>query len=273
MTLTQEPLTITLTEPVNLRDLAGTPVADGVIAPGFAVRSDDLATITEQAANRLFEDGLRGVIDLRSRDEVFITGRGPLLEHSVAYHHVPYMGSIKDATQKPDATAAIAAAAGAKNTMAEMPSMHDMYVSLFANVPATIVSTLAILAHSEGTTAFHCAAGKDRTGVLAAALLLTLGADDDTIIEDYRKTYRNLDGIMLRTREYMGHVMARAGIDPNILKSDDDDVDAQRARDEVAMEQTLATLRNTYGDPLTPLYEAGLTTALIDTLRQRAVSA
>ena len=71
----------------------------------------------------------------------------------------------------------------------------------------------------------------------------------------------------------MGHVMARAGIDPNTLKSDDYDVDAQRTRDEVAMEQTLATLRNTYGDPLTPLYEAGLTTALIDTLRQRAVSA
>lgn len=272
MTLTQD-VSITLTEPVNLRDLGGTPVADGVIAHGFALRSDDLATITPDAADDLVSSGLRSVIDLRSRDEVFITGRGPLLEHAVSYHHVPFMASIKDATRKPDANAAIAAAAGANRSITDMPSMHDMYVSLFETIPGTIVSTLGILAHSQGATAFHCAAGKDRTGVLAASLLLALGAEDDTIIEDYRATYRNLDGIMLRTREYMGRVMALAGYDLDALQSEAFDVEAQRARDEVAMEQTLATLRDRYGDPLTPLYGAGLTTGLIDTLRERAVGA
>lgn len=268
MTLTQD-LTITLTEPVNLRDLGGTRVADGVIAHGFALRSDDLATITEDAADQLIERGLRGVIDLRSTDEVFITGRGPLLDRPVAYHHVPYMRSIKDAASKPNTTAAIAAAA--QNTTPGLPSMHDMYVSLFETVPGTIVSTLAILAHSEGATAFHCAAGKDRTGVLAAALLLALGADDETIIEDYRITYRNLDGIMTRTGGYMHHVMARAGFDLDALRADVMDVETQRTRDEAAMAQALATLRLRYTDPLTPLYAAGLTSTLIHTLRQRAV--
>src|SRR5205807_3302088 len=32
---------------------------------------------------------------------------------------------------------------------------------------------------------FHCAAGKDRTGVLASLLLEVVGVGDDTIAEDY----------------------------------------------------------------------------------------
>ena len=272
MTLTQE-LSITRTAPANLRDLGGTRVADGVIAPGFVLRSDDLATITDDAANALMAQGVRSVIDLRSRDEVCITGRGPLMNHAVSYHHVPFMTSIKDATNTSDAAAAIASAAGAPRSLADMPSMHSMYVSLFETIPATIVSALAILAHSPGATAFHCAAGKDRTGVLAASLLLALGADDTTIIEDYRATYRNLEHIMLRTRDYMGRVMALAGFDLDALDAEAFDVEAQRARDEMAMAQTLETLRDRYGDPLTPLYNAGLSTGLIDALRQRAVSA
>ena len=272
MTLTQD-LTITLTAPANLRDLAGIPIADGVIVPGFVLRSDDLATITDDAADALVAQGLRSVIDLRSRDEVFITGRGPLLDRPVSYHHVPYMASIKDATSTPDASAAIASAAGANRSLADMPSMHDMYVSLFETVPGTIVSTLAILAHSPGATAFHCAAGKDRTGVLAASLLLALGAEDETIIEDYRATYRNLEGIMTRTSTYMPRVMALAGFDLEAMQEQFGDTETQVARDEMAMAQTLETLRERYGDPLTPLYNAGLSTGLIDTLRQRAVSA
>jgi protein-tyrosine phosphatase len=39
---------------------------------------------------------------------------------------------------------------------------------------------------------FHCAAGKDRTGVAAALLLELAGVDDETIIEDYAVTERLL---------------------------------------------------------------------------------
>lgn len=270
MTLTQDP-TITLSEPANLRDLGGTPVADGIIAHGFALRSDDLAIITEAAAEQLVSQGLRSVIDLRSRDEIIITGRGPLLDRAVFYHHVPFMTNIRDTTAKQTDLVAIAAAAGTSRNISDMPSMHDMYVSRFESAPDAIVSALAIMAYTQGATAFHCAAGKDRTGVLAAALLLALGASDETIIEDYRMTYRNLKGIMARTGQYMHHVMALAGVDYQTIQDEYLDTSAQVARDEQAMEQTLHTLRARYGDPLTPLYAAGLTTTLIDTLRQSAV--
>lgn len=271
MTLTEQPV-ISLSAPVNLRDLGGTKVADGVIAPGFALRSDDLATITEGAADQLISDGLCSVIDLRSRDEVVITGRGPLLDRAVNYHHVPLMPSISRGLQQYADDAALAAA-DPTHKLTDLPSMHDMYVSRFENAPGAIVTTLAIMAHAEGATAFHCAAGKDRTGVVAAALLLALGADDDTIVTDYRATYPNLPAISDRTSGYMAHVMALAGYDMAALRDQHVDAAEQTARDEVAMAQTLETLRARHGDPLTPLYGAGLSTSLIDALRKRAVIA
>jgi len=39
---------------------------------------------------------------------------------------------------------------------------------------------------------FHCAAGKDRTGVAAAAVPLALGADRATIIADHTRTEQTL---------------------------------------------------------------------------------
>lgn len=269
MTLTQD-FTITLTEPVNLRDLGGIPVADGVVAHGFAVRSDDLATITEQAADQLVADGLRGVIDLRSRDEVFVTGRGPLLDRTINYHHVPLLTSIGQdiAASDPEAAAVAAAAPQA----AGMPPMHELYVNMFEKSAPSLVSALAIMAHSPGATAFHCAAGKDRTGTLAAVLLLALGAEDEAIIEDYRATYPNLAGIGLRTKSYLARVMAMAGWDLETLREQLSEQE-ETQRSEHAMTETLRILRDRYTDPLTPLYGAGLTTALIDALRERAVTA
>lgn len=45
----------------------------------------------------------------------------------------------------------------------------------------------------------HCAAGKDRTGIVAACVLELLGADDDTIVADYPRTRLALDAIRART--------------------------------------------------------------------------
>ena len=225
MTLTELPA-ITLSAPVNLRDLGGTSVADGVIAPGFALRSDDLATITDDAADQLVSEGLRSVIDLRSRDEVAVTGRGPLLDRAVNYHHVPLMATIS-AGLKPKSDIAAVAAAAPLRSHTDLPSMHDMYVSRFEEAAGAIVTALAIMAHSEGATAFHCAAGKDRTGVIAAALLLALGADDDTIVTDYRATYPNLQAISSRTASYMSHVMALAGYDLEAMREQSADASEQ----------------------------------------------
>ncbi|WP_309069838.1 tyrosine-protein phosphatase, partial [Microbacterium sp.] len=80
--------------PVNLRDLGGTPVAGGTVRPGFAIRADDLSYVTDEVAVELVDAGLTSVIDLRSNFETRITGRGPLADHAVTYHHVSLLGDI-----------------------------------------------------------------------------------------------------------------------------------------------------------------------------------
>ncbi|GAA4773699.1 tyrosine-protein phosphatase [Microbacterium gilvum] len=244
-----------LSAPVNLRDLGGIPVAGGAVREGFAIRADDLALVTEDVADVLVADGLRAVIDLRSADEVAITGRGPLAAHAgVTYHHVPLMASIGDAGD---------------DLPVDQSSFASMYVRMAETAAAQIVTALAIIAHAPGAVAFHCAAGQDRTGVLAASLLLALGADHDDIVADYARTGDNSAAIMQRIAPVMQPLMERYGFDL--------DAAARAAvRTEFSpapMRGLLAGLAERHGDPLAPLRAAGLDDALIARLRERALAA
>ena len=248
-------LELELTTPVNLRDLGGTPIAGGTLRDGLAIRTDDLATVTPEFAAKLVADGLTAIIDLRSPHEVQVTGRGPLADYPVAYHHLPFMGSIE------------APAGDAPELTHEL--MGEMYVGMIDRAAPLIVTALDIIANTPGATAFHCAAGRDRTGVLAASLLLVLGADDDAIVADYAKTGPNMPAIMARTKTAMSAVFAKLGLDPEVFDGKaltDDGMD-------VSMRILLASLRDTHGDALAPLRAAGLSDGTVAKLRARALSA
>lgn len=245
--------TVPLSAPVNLRNLAGTPIDGGVIGPRFALRTDDLATITSDVADDLVADGLTAVIDLRSWDEVAATGRGPLANRPVTYHHIPLMASIAAPT-----------GGGAFPAQAEFA---EMYVAMVETAAAGIVQALGVIATTPGTAGFHCAAGQDRTGVLAASLLLALGAQPEQIVEDYAKTGENSAAIMLRLAPVMGPLLARAGLDLEALTEGSKQVEFSDA----PIRGLLETLTARYGDPLTPLRRAGLTDSLIEQLRVRAL--
>lgn len=244
---------ILLSEPANLRDLGGIAVDGGNIVSGFAIRADDLTTIPEHTASHLAASGLKSVIDLRSNREVEVTGRGALMAHGVAYHHIPFMADLPKSKEL-------------KFEPGKMPDMSEFYPALFESAAPQIAMSLAIMAYSTGTVAFHCSAGRDRTGVLAAALLLALGADDETIIADYEATHPNTTAIMERTRPNLGHVFREYGLAVNTaaqLAITDPGADD-------AMRKTLVTLRARYGDPLAPIRAAGLTSSLVSQLRERA---
>ena len=122
------------------------------------------------------------------------------------------------------------------------------------------------LAETEGAVVVHCAAGKDRTGVLAASLLLCLGATDADIVADYGRSGPNIDAIHERTRPVMSVLMAQIGIDLDAAaRAAADD----KPFDEYAMAQMLDVLRKRHGDPLVPLRAAGLSDALIAALREK----
>lgn len=247
---------ITLSAPVNLRDLGGIRIDGGTLRQGVAIRTDDLALVTDEVADELVANGLTAIIDLRSNDEVALTGRGPLGEHRVAYHHIALMANISESMGSDEPW------------RFTHESMGESYVAMVESAASGLVTALNVIAHSPGATAFHCAAGRDRTGVLAAMLLLALGASDDDIVADYARTGPNMSGIMQRTRGVMGPLLAHLGVDVQTMNAS-----LPEGPMDVSMRILLDTLRERHGDPLAPLRAAGLSDATIARLRERALSA
>ncbi|MFI2364345.1 tyrosine-protein phosphatase [Promicromonospora sp. NPDC019610] len=262
---------LTLSAPVNLRDLGGIPVAGGVVREGFALRADDLALVTGDVARGLVDGGVRAIIDLRSTDELGVTGRGPLGTHSnVTYHHVPLLADIGVAAGEPGARPAGSGAtpAGMAAEMMDQTRFGRMYLRMYEGAAPQIVTALAIIAHAPGTVAFHCAAGQDRTGVLAASLLLALGADQDHIVADYVRTGENSAAVLARISPVMRPLMSRFGIELDAAALAAVGTEFSPA----PMRELFAALTERHGDPLAPLRAAGLTDGLVAQLRARALA-
>ena len=240
--------------PVNVRDLGGIAIDGGAVPAGLAIRADDLSIITADYAQELVENGLTTIIDLRSREEVGFTGRGALAAQPVAYHHLPLMASL-------------GASMADQGAFARPSDFGLDYAAMLERAAPALVTALSIIAVAPGTVIFHCTAGKDRTGVLAASLLLCLGATDADIVADYGRSGPNIDAIHERTRPVMSVLMAQIGIDLDAAaRAAADD----KPFDEYAMAQMLDVLRKRHGDPLVPLRAAGLSDALIAALREKA---
>jgi len=255
MTLELTPPELTLSAPVNLRDLGGIRIEGGVLREGLAIRTDDIAYVTEEVADELVAAGLTAIIDLRSSLEVATTGRGPFADRPVTYHHLPLIADVGESMKE-----------GAEALGHDV--MGRMYVAMVERAAPQLVTALNVIAHSPGATAFHCAAGRDRTGVLAAMLLLALGADDDDIVADYARTGENMVAIMERNRPVMGAMWKALGFD---IDAHDGSALLEGSM-EVSMQMLLATLRERHGDALAPLRAAGLGDDTVARLRSRALA-
>lgn len=242
--------------PVNLRDLGGIAAAGGTVRARFALRADDLTTIPEQVADDLVAGGLRAVIDLRSAEEFALTGRGPLGRNAaVSYHHIPFQSDVSSGAR----TAA---------DMFDQTGYGPMYVGIVERATAQIVSALGVIAYAPGAVAFHCAAGQDRTGILAAFLLIILGADHDAVVADYVRTGENTTALQARLEPIIGPMVARRGLEIDAAAR------AALRKDFSAgpMLELLKVLVDRHGDPLAPLRAAGLDDGLISRLRARGLA-
>src|SRR5262245_23148273 len=148
---------------LNFRDLGGYPTRDGrVIRWDHLFRSDALHLLTVADVDEQRRIGIGTIIDLRSSPELNTAGRGPLGEESMASHHIPLFD-------------------GEQRSRSDVPqdSLADIYFMLaeFARVP--IAKVIRVLAESDKPAVYHCAAGKDRTGVISAILLGLLDVSDE----------------------------------------------------------------------------------------------
>ena len=152
----------------NLRDLGGYATAGGrQIRWRRLFRADGLHRTTEEHLDDL---GLVTVLDLRTNDEVHDRGRFP--GTAVDYHHLPMFDVLPTEAEL--------------EQWAVPRVMADHYLQMLDDGADSIREVFAVLSDPSAYPAvFHCAAGKDRTGVVAAVLLGVLGVPGDVIVADY----------------------------------------------------------------------------------------
>jgi protein-tyrosine phosphatase len=224
---------------LNFRDLGGYAGEGGTIRCGQIYRADDLSKLSAADIARIEELGISIVIDLRSAEELDRAPNPTRGRPGFAYHHIPLLDGLNSAPGRPP----------------EIQSLPEMYKSLLPNAPAQIGRVFQVLGGREGRAlVFHCTAGKDRTGVIAALILNLCGVADEDIIADYALTYERMrpffDVMTRRARE------AGIVIPEHVLRSDP-----------AFMEEFLAFLRQTYGGAESYLLSAGLSAGDLADLR------
>lgn len=156
----------------NFRDLGGFRADGGRTRPGVLFRSDALAALSERGRQQISELSVARVIDLRDDAE-----RGPLPDL------VPESATVVPHPIFPDVSQHISA-------QLDIFALTEM---LYLEHGDTLASAVTMLAEP-GATVFHCTAGKDRTGAVAALTLLALGVDRDDVMHDYAASEQNLTG-------------------------------------------------------------------------------
>lgn len=183
----------------NFRDLGGYATADGRrVRRGRLYRSDGLQLLTDADVRRIEDElGVRAVIDLRTDVEVDTDGVGKL---AVDRHHLPIFDSEPRDGAPP------------------LPvDLGELYFAMIRFARKRIARVLDCIASQEDPTIFHCAAGKDRTGVVGAVILGLLGVEERDIVDDYAFTSRNLDRIVARLEGSDGYAVVYRELPPETL--------------------------------------------------------
>jgi protein-tyrosine phosphatase len=186
---------------VNVRDLGGLPTEDGLrTVAGRLLRADNLQELSPSDVTKLVRDiGVTTVVDLRSSNEVRSEGPAPL--DAVAgvrhVHHpvLPEVGSTTDVI----AEALLIKANHDKSRYPDDP-VCGHYLGYLEDRPDQIVAALRSIAHSEGAALVHCAAGKDRTGVVVALALTVAGVCPEDVVEDYAASGDRTEAVLARLR-------------------------------------------------------------------------
>jgi len=232
---------------VNFRDLGGYPTADGrSIRWRTLFRSDALHALTHADVAQLASIGLSDIVDLRSSFELDAEGRGLLEREAMVFHHTP----LFDGDPKSGDRAAAA-------TM----TLGERYLGLMVVGQKKIANVVRILAAARGGAVYHCAAGKDRTGVISAVLLGALGVPDDLIVVDYALSAERIDAIIARVMSMKGYEDALQHMPADTLHALPE-----------TMEKVVAEIGARYGSMEGYLRDAGVDDSVLERLRAKCLA-
>ena len=241
---------------LNFRAVADYPAAGGRVRKRSIYRSGAFADVGEAGVEAMRRLGVRTAFDLRNEGEKE-RSPSPLLSLAgftvVSEPHTIRHGDLYDLLADPRSTA--------EGCASVMTAIYATLPGEFAPIFRRYFRTMV---ESESPVVVHCAAGKDRTGVVVAMLLELLGVSRADIMDDYLRTNAARDALYRRlvTRSHgldFGAVAVPV-IEPMITAS------------APYLEAMFATIARDHGDMNLYAEEMlNLSRADIDTLRQRLV--
>jgi protein-tyrosine phosphatase len=242
----------------NFRDLGGYRTHDGrTVAWRRVFRSAALHKMNDPDIARLKQDiSPRAVIDLRSpRDperEVHLLGEIGARYYPTPFSTWPFPGP---STRPVSASYVKDEAKADPNTT----SIGEIYLYRVSEKPfgKRLVDALEIIAERENhPLVFHCSAGKDRTGVLAAMVLTAMGIVDDDVVGDYALS-----------APFMKDIRDRMTSDPETAQGVKDLPEFQWEASAESMVTFLSLLRREYGSADGYLKSNGASSSLVDRLK------
>ena len=230
----------------NFRDLGGYPTLSGQMTKWRTLfRSDGLHRLRDaDDMAQVQQLGLKAVIDLRTEREQHEQGIFPTEEIAVDFHHLSIVDVTWSDTETPEFDDEVEFLVWGYRDMLEIGS------SRFADA-------MNVLAQANSLPAvFHCAAGKDRTGILAALVLSSLGVDDEHISADYGLTQDAMQRTIAWAQIHRPEMAERYASIPQ----------AYLAADPRAMEIILSELAQQYGSVRNYVREIGVADATVEAL-------
>jgi len=233
------------------------------VVPGALLRSDNLQALSDRDVRTLVQEhAVAVVLDLRTGAEVALEGPGPLttepsvrVEHRSLYPESGGSAALKIGTVipwgQPD-----------EDSLPDEPPVVRAYMSYLRRRPDSIVAAMRAIARADGAVLVHCAAGKDRTGVVVALALDTAGVDRHTIVGDYLLTGERIDAIMSRLLSSSTYRAELEGHDPQ-----------KHAPRPGTMERVLDLIDQQFSGSAAWLSAHGLGDPDLDRLRTRLASA
>jgi hypothetical protein len=165
----------------NVRDLGGLPTATGATIPGRVARGARRELLTRQGWADADSWGLRSIVDLRTPAEV---GRRETDPDAAAPSSVAIALAPTEDQEHPEFRAVCM-------PILDSPEYWQHNVRI---LPGMVRAALEAIAAAEPGVLFHCAGGRDRTGMIATLLLGNAGVDRDAIVADYEAGVRTMAG-------------------------------------------------------------------------------
>lgn len=196
----------------NIRDIGGIAVNDGKrVKRGLIFRSAELYDLSEEDCRDLECLNILAIYDLRST-----------LERDRRPSQAGRFGSAIISTRD-----YVDSAAGFPKIVALRPTgedlsieaMQDLYRSIPYEHAPSIKRIFELIGDGNLPILFHCVAGKDRTGIVSALLLESLGCSREDIFLDYLMTNMSTDHIRSRFLEHASREVSDLAWEP-VVRSD-----------------------------------------------------